>query len=135
MIAECLKIAFADRFKYMGDPATVEIPLDWLTSKAYGVERRAGIDMSVAVPQAAGIRIHSYALGTQALTRPIAATEIARVTLGTFTPVLEPGAIVSIAEGTANGGHAEMTHDCSPARQSPPQPRLRRHEKPQRRTP
>ena len=37
------------------------------------------------VAHAAGIRINSYALGTQALTRPIAATEIARVTLGTFT--------------------------------------------------
>jgi hypothetical protein len=47
------------------------------------------------VAQAAGIRINSYALGTLALTRPIAATEIARVTLGTFTPVLEPGAIVA----------------------------------------
>ncbi len=47
------------------------------------------------VAQAAGIRIHSYALGTQALTRPVAATEISRVTLGTFTPVLEPGAIVA----------------------------------------
>jgi hypothetical protein len=47
------------------------------------------------VAQKAGIRINSYALGTQALTRPIAATEIARVTLGTFTPVLEPGAIVA----------------------------------------
>lgn len=47
------------------------------------------------VAQAAGIRINSYALGTMALTRPIAATEIARVTLGTFTPVIEPGAIVA----------------------------------------
>jgi len=47
------------------------------------------------VAHAAGIRINSYALGTQALTRPIAATEIARVTLGTFTPVLEPGGIVA----------------------------------------
>jgi hypothetical protein len=47
------------------------------------------------VAQSAGIRIHSYALGTMALTRPIAATEIARVTLGSFTPVIEPGAIVA----------------------------------------
>jgi hypothetical protein len=50
---------------------------------------------SARVAHAAGIRINTYALGTQALTRPIAATEIARVTLGTFTPVLEPGAIVA----------------------------------------
>ena len=53
------------------------------------------------VAQAAGIRINSYALGTQALTRPIAATEIARVTLGTFTPVLEPGAIVATLQAVS----------------------------------
>ena len=37
----------------------------------------------------------------QALTRPMAATEIARVTLGTFTPVLEPGAIVTPLQGVS----------------------------------
>jgi len=45
------------------------------------------------VAQQAGIRINSYALGPDALTKPIAATEIARVTLGTFTPVVNPGDI------------------------------------------
>ena len=53
------------------------------------------------VAHAAGIRINTYALGTQALTRPIAATEIARVTLGTFTPVLEPGAIVATLQAVS----------------------------------
>ena len=53
------------------------------------------------VAQAAGIRISTYALGTQALTRPIAATEIARVTLGTFTPVVEPGAIVATLQAVS----------------------------------
>jgi len=47
------------------------------------------------VARAAEIRINTYALGTDALTRPKAATEVARVTLGTFTPVLEPGAIAA----------------------------------------
>ncbi|MAE95090.1 MAG: hypothetical protein CL910_10555 [Deltaproteobacteria bacterium] len=50
---------------------------------------------SAKVAQTAGIRINSFALGTNALTRPKAATEIARVTLGTFTPVVEPGSIVA----------------------------------------
>jgi hypothetical protein len=45
------------------------------------------------VAQQAGIRINSYALGPDALTKPLAATEIARVTLGTFTPVVNPGDI------------------------------------------
>jgi hypothetical protein len=53
------------------------------------------------VARAAGIRINTYALGTQALTRPVAATEIARVTLGTFTPVLEPGAIVATLQAVS----------------------------------
>jgi hypothetical protein len=45
--------------------------------------------------RAADIRINTYALGTNALGRPVGATEVARVTLGAFTPVLEPGAIVA----------------------------------------
>ncbi len=53
------------------------------------------------VAQAAGIRINSFALGTNALTRPKAATEIARVTLGTFTPVVEPAAIVAALQSTS----------------------------------
>ncbi len=53
------------------------------------------------VAQAAGIRINSFALGTNALTRPKAATEIARVTLGTFTPVVEPGSIVGALQSVS----------------------------------
>jgi len=68
MIAECLKVAFADRFEYMGDPATVEIPLDWLTSKPYARERRAGIDMSIARPQAHGVRPAGESVNTTHLT-------------------------------------------------------------------
>jgi gamma-glutamyltranspeptidase/glutathione hydrolase len=43
LIAEALKIAFADRFRYMADPAEVDIPLDWLVSDAYAAERRTEI--------------------------------------------------------------------------------------------
>ena len=53
------------------------------------------------VAKAAGIRINTYALGTDALTRPKAATEVARVTLGTFTPVLEPGAIAAALQSVS----------------------------------
>ena len=45
---------FADRFEYLGDPATVDIPLDWITSKSYATSRRADIDMSRATPQHTG---------------------------------------------------------------------------------
>lgn len=45
VVAEAMKIAFADRFRYMADPATTDIPLSWLTSKEYAGERRAQIQM------------------------------------------------------------------------------------------
>ena len=48
VIAEAMKIAFADRFRYMADPATTDIPLDWLTSKAYAEERRRQINLARA---------------------------------------------------------------------------------------
>ncbi|MCH8311126.1 MAG: gamma-glutamyltransferase, partial [Chloroflexi bacterium] len=44
LIAEALKIAFADRFEYMGDPAFVEVPVDALTSKEYAAIRSREID-------------------------------------------------------------------------------------------
>ena len=49
----------------------------------------------------AGIRINTYALGQNALGRPVAATEVARVTLGTFTPVLEPASIVAALQAVS----------------------------------
>jgi len=49
----------------------------------------------------AGIRINTYALGQNALGRPVAATEVARTTLGTFTPVLEPGSIVAALQAVS----------------------------------
>jgi hypothetical protein len=53
------------------------------------------------VAHSAGIRINTYALGPDALTKPKAATEVARVTLGTFTPVLEPGAIAAALQSVS----------------------------------
>ena len=42
--AEVMKLAFADRHEYVADPASVAVPVAWLTSKAYAEERRADID-------------------------------------------------------------------------------------------
>jgi len=55
LIAECLKIAFADRAAASGDPAFVEVPVALLTSRAYADERRARIDMARAQGWGAGI--------------------------------------------------------------------------------
>ena len=45
LLAEALKIAFADRFEYLGDPDFVEVPVEWITSKRYADLRRREIDL------------------------------------------------------------------------------------------
>lgn len=55
LLAEVLKIAFADRAAASGDPAFVKVPVERLTSRAYADERRAGIDMKKARRWTSGI--------------------------------------------------------------------------------
>ena len=49
----------------------------------------------------AGITVNTYAVGPEALTNPVAATEMARVTLGSFTPVQNAGDIVAVLQGVS----------------------------------
>lgn len=51
--------------------------------------------------KSAGIVMNTYALGPNALSGPFAVTEMARVTLGTFTPVMNPGDIVALLQGVS----------------------------------
>ena len=55
LLAEAMKIAFADRAAVTADPAFIDIPLDRLTSKAYAAERRGRIAMGRARSWAAGV--------------------------------------------------------------------------------
>ncbi|SEC09994.1 gamma-glutamyltranspeptidase / glutathione hydrolase [Rhizobiales bacterium GAS188] len=55
LLAESLKIAFADRSAATADPAFVQVPVERLTSKAYAAERRARIDLARAQSFAPGI--------------------------------------------------------------------------------
>jgi gamma-glutamyltranspeptidase/glutathione hydrolase len=48
LLAEVLKIAFADRDASTGDPAFIDIPVARLTSKDYAAARRAGISLDRA---------------------------------------------------------------------------------------
>lgn len=48
---EALKLAFADREQYVGDPAFVDVPVDGLLSKEYAALRRALIDPDRAQAQ------------------------------------------------------------------------------------
>jgi gamma-glutamyltranspeptidase/glutathione hydrolase len=48
VLAEALKIAFADRFEYLSDPAFMDIPVRGLISKFYAVARRRQINLQSA---------------------------------------------------------------------------------------
>ncbi|WP_273206121.1 gamma-glutamyltransferase [Marinobacter subterrani] len=49
-MAEAMKLAYADRSKYLGDTDYVEVPLQGLTSKGYAEELRKSIDPQKARP-------------------------------------------------------------------------------------
>jgi gamma-glutamyltranspeptidase/glutathione hydrolase len=55
LLAEVLKIAFADRAAASGDPDFVNVPVERLTSKAYAKERRDAIDPGRAQKWGAGV--------------------------------------------------------------------------------
>jgi gamma-glutamyltranspeptidase / glutathione hydrolase len=50
LTAEAMKLAYSDRATFLGDPASVDMPLDRLTSKSYAAELRARIDAGKARP-------------------------------------------------------------------------------------
>ena len=52
LMAEAMKLAFADRSKYLGDPDFVKVPVAGLTSKAYAEKLRALISRERARPSA-----------------------------------------------------------------------------------
>ena len=51
LIAEAMKLGFADRERYYGDPRFVDVPLEKLLSPAYAKERRRLIDKDKAWPE------------------------------------------------------------------------------------
>lgn len=62
--AETLKMAFADRGKYMADTAFVKVPLAGLTSKAYAKELAAKIDMAKPMASASAGDPSKYESGS-----------------------------------------------------------------------
>jgi gamma-glutamyltranspeptidase/glutathione hydrolase len=57
LLAEVLKIAFADRKAATADPAFVDVPVERLLSKGYADERRPKIDLAVAQSWDAGVAL------------------------------------------------------------------------------
>jgi len=49
-LAEVIKLAFADREAYLGDPDFVDVPIQTLLSEAYAIEQRKRIDPRKASP-------------------------------------------------------------------------------------
>jgi gamma-glutamyltranspeptidase / glutathione hydrolase len=50
LLIEAMKRAYADRARYLGDPAFVNAPIAILTSKDYAAKQRASIDLDKATP-------------------------------------------------------------------------------------
>ncbi len=48
LLAEVARLAYADRSKHLGDPDHYDVPIGWLTSKEYGEELAATVDLGVA---------------------------------------------------------------------------------------
>jgi hypothetical protein len=56
----------------------------------------------------AGVRIHSFAIGPEALAGPISTVEMASITDGLFTPVRHPGRLVRFIDGVSFAHIAEV---------------------------
>ena len=67
LIAEVLKLTFADRTAVTADPAFVDVPVERLISKEYAGERRSDLDANRARHWAAGVAV-SEATGTTHVT-------------------------------------------------------------------
>jgi gamma-glutamyltranspeptidase/glutathione hydrolase len=50
LLTEALKLTFADRERYYGDPEFVDVPMSALLSEAYAAERRQLIQLDKAEP-------------------------------------------------------------------------------------
>lgn len=50
LMAEVMKLAYADRSEYLGDPDFVDVPVEALTSKDYAVQMRSKISADFATP-------------------------------------------------------------------------------------
>ncbi len=55
LLAEVMKIAFADRDASTGDPAFINVPIDKLTSKLYAEKRRKSVSQSHAQSWSSGV--------------------------------------------------------------------------------
>ncbi len=77
LIAEALRIAFADRAVGTGDPDFIKVPVEKLTSRAYAAERRAAIDLARSQKWGAGVMAGEGANTTHLTTADAAGNVVA----------------------------------------------------------
>lgn len=80
LITEILKLAFADRNRYSGDPEFVDVPVERLTSKAFAAERR-----QVITDQAGLVRATSLAAESSDTTHVTTADREGNIVTATHT--------------------------------------------------
>jgi gamma-glutamyltranspeptidase/glutathione hydrolase len=80
VLAECCKIACSDRAAYLGDPASVTVPVEWLISAAYATKRRAGIALARAATPASGVPLPVESATTTHVTTADAAGNMVAMT-------------------------------------------------------
>ncbi|HLI43038.1 MAG TPA: gamma-glutamyltransferase family protein [Acidimicrobiales bacterium] len=114
LVAECAKLAFADREAWYGDPRFAEVPLEDLLSPAYNDERRrlvgdeASLELRPGAPGGRTPRLPRLALDDEVWERAAraAGAEIGRgadASLSGAVPTAEPTRLASAAEVTGSG--------------------------------
>jgi gamma-glutamyltranspeptidase / glutathione hydrolase len=102
-VAEALKLAFADRERYYGDPEHASVPLAELLSPAYAKERAALIRMDRAAPEAPA----AGDLWREGTTRATATAGAYAIDAGTAAPV--PDGTTHIAAIDRDGNMIALT--------------------------
>src|SRR5712672_1673635 len=98
LLAEVLKIAFADRAAASGDPDFINVPVERLTSKDYAQERRRAIDPGRAQKWGAGVAqlesAHTtHMTSADALGNVVATTQTINNLFGAKILIPGPGAV------------------------------------------
>ncbi len=100
LLAEVLKIAFADRSVATADPAFVDVPVEQLIDKAYAEERRQLIDMSQTKQWSPGVGVsdsHSttHVTVADALGNVVASTQTINGLFGACLQIPETGLLAN----------------------------------------
>ncbi len=112
LIAEALKVAFADRAAATGDPAFVDVPVAQLLDKGYAAARRRAIDPARAGLQHAGVPVSSshttHVTVADGDGNVVAATQTIEATFGSKATVPGTGLLLNNTMGLfdPHPGHA-----------------------------